>query len=194
MKWPLFILSSLAWAQSGITPPLAGIVRGADNKVRALAGVPGNFLAPLPGGEEAVGYAFSGRFALRKTANEILTLDADGKIVTRLPAPAGPALFAFHPAGEPALAWFPDIREMWRLGPVPERVPFEFDGDIFSIAPGQDGSIRVNEFPVKLEERPKRIQQMSERLFHVLTADGKSLCVRAATGAVWELPAEEVTR
>ncbi|MSV27970.1 MAG: hypothetical protein EXQ52_04390 [Bryobacterales bacterium] len=194
MKWLIFVLTSLAWAQSSIEPPRAGIVRGADNKVRPIHGVPGNFLAPLPDGEEALGYAFSGRFALRKTGNEILTLDADGKIIARLPAPAGPALFAFHPTGEPAIAWLPDIREMWRLGPVHDRVPFESDGDIFSIGPGEDGAIRVNDFPVKFVERPKRIQQMSERLFHVLTAEGKSLSVRAATGAVWELPAEEVTR
>jgi hypothetical protein len=77
---------------------------------------------------------------------------------------------------------------MWRLAPF-ERVAFESGVPVFSIAVGEGGSIRVNDFAIEGYAAPARVQQMSERLFHLLLDDGRSLCVRTGAGAgAWELP------
>lgn len=108
----LFGLWTAAALAQSFTPPLAGVVRDSRNQVRRVHGIAGNFLVSSDAVSEARSAAFSGRFGLLKSEDSVITIDQDGKVLDAAPAPAGDALFAFDREGVPALAYFPETREV----------------------------------------------------------------------------------
>jgi len=101
----LLLTSPSAWAQPVIAPPQLGFVQDADNALRPANGVAGNFiLGPMVAGN-ILSTAFSGSIGLLKTDSSLAAFDPQGKLLSSIDVSGGPALFAFSPAGNLALAY-----------------------------------------------------------------------------------------
>ena len=101
-------------AQPGLTPPQIGFLRDSAHQVRPLLGISGNFWLGDAVAADVVSAASSGSASMLKTSHRLLVLNALGHPVGRAWTATGPALFAFTPAGAPALAWLPDSGELLR--------------------------------------------------------------------------------
>jgi hypothetical protein len=101
-------------AQSGLTPPQIGFLRDSAYNVRPLLGISGNFWLGEIVAAGVVSAASSGCASMLKTATSLLVLNALGKPVGIAATASGTALFAFTPAGAPALAWLADSSELLR--------------------------------------------------------------------------------
>jgi hypothetical protein len=132
-----FCVLALAWtaissAQSGLSPPLLGLVQDHNQILRLVHGIAGNFLLggaiqPRNDPEVALNWAFSGRAGMVKTADHLLLLDGNGA-VARSSAVPNSALFAFGTHGKDALYFIPETGELWRVGPQFDvRAPFSLD-------------------------------------------------------------------
>lgn len=135
------ICAMAAAGQSGLAPPLVGLVTGRLHELRRVHGVAGNF---VPGdaiagnaGERVFDWAFSGRGGMAKTANQLLLLDAGGNILRASAAPDGNAVFAFDAHGLPALYYFAATAELWRVGAASDTLtpldPDQFAGEVRAI-------------------------------------------------------------
>ena len=131
-------LGGLALAQSGLTPPRVGWVLDSGNHPRPLEGVAGNFWLGNSIENETVSIGSSGAAAVLKTAREVIVLDAQGRVVSKFPAPDGPAQFSFTASGSPALVWFSQTRELaYFEGSQLHRVPVNssmLGGDVIALA------------------------------------------------------------
>ena len=132
-----------ATAQSGLAPPLLGLLTDAQQQIRRAYGVTGNFIlgdaVELPSSPgDIVNWAFSGRAGLLKTANQLLLLSAGAGVVRSSPAPAGNAQFAFDAQGQAALYFLAEPAELWRIGAASDiRTPLDpaqIAGDVRGIA------------------------------------------------------------
>jgi hypothetical protein len=139
--------ATMAWGQPGPTAPTAGVVRDAKDAMRMVWGVRGNFLLSPPMLEATRTVAFSGRFAMVKTASEILVLDASMRAVARAPTKDGPALLAFTRDGAPLLAYVPSagLTYRWlgnRLVSAP-RWKQDLTGKLVALAASEPGTVTV---------------------------------------------------
>jgi hypothetical protein len=119
-----------AVAQSGMAPPLLGLVTDSQQQIRRAYGVTGNFIlgdaVEIPSSGEVVNWAFSGRAGLLKTVKQLLLLSASAGIVRSSPAPAGNAQFAFDAHGQAALVFLAEPAELWRIGAMNDiRTPLD---------------------------------------------------------------------
>lgn len=130
-------------AQPGIRSPQLGWVRDADNALRPVTGLAGNFILGDSVLEGVVSSAFSGSFGIVKTATALAVLDREGQILFHTETEPGPALFAFSDQGLPAFVYLTQSQTLlkWntdRLEPAPWDVDLT-GGDVQAIAsPGPD--------------------------------------------------------
>lgn len=101
----LFLVSPNVWAQPAIAPPQLGFVEDSAHALRPAYGLAGNFILGPSIASKIVTEAFSGSFGLLKTASSLAVFDPQGKLLASMDAPSGPALFAFSPSGDMALAY-----------------------------------------------------------------------------------------
>jgi len=137
------LAGTLAWAQSGLTPPQIGYVRDRASNVRPLLGISGNFWLGDAVASHVLSAASSGKASILKTTGMLHVLDALGHPIGRGWIGYGPAVFAFTPSGGPALAWLPESGHLllWNgLRFEPARVnPADLHGTVVSLAaPGPD--------------------------------------------------------
>jgi hypothetical protein len=124
-------------AQEPLAAPLVGWLRD-GGQLRAMYGIPGNFL-PGPAVRDAVwSAAFSGTEGVVKTDSEVITLDRAGQPLRALAAPSGPALFAFDRAGHAEWCYFRHLRQLRHLagGEDPANLS-ELSGSVLAL--GSDG-------------------------------------------------------
>jgi len=108
----MILWGAAAFAQSALMPPLAGLIRDAENRLRPVFGVAGSYTAGDARMEGVSSLAFHGRGGLAKTADSVWVLDEHGRAVERLDAPAGEAMFAFGPDGAPAFIYYRETSEI----------------------------------------------------------------------------------
>lgn len=111
----LILWGTAALAQSAFTPPLVGLFRDSQNRLRPVHGVAGSFLAGDPRLDDISSLAFSGRAGMAKTADSVVLLNAQGHAGERLDAPPGDALFAFDCDNAPAFIYFRETGELRSL-------------------------------------------------------------------------------
>jgi len=112
----LLALAALwAPAQSRLEAPRVGFVLDWENRLRPLYGIAGNFVLGEAVAAGVISAASSTRATLIKLERELVLLDAHGAVRMRWEAPPGGALFAFTPAGEPALVYFSETGELCRI-------------------------------------------------------------------------------
>ncbi len=102
----IIVMTSAVCGQSSLTPPEIGFVQDCRGALRPVRGLAGNFLVDRAGSPRVVSAAFSGSFGLVKSDSALAVIDKQGREITRVDAPRGPALLAFSADGRPALAYF----------------------------------------------------------------------------------------
>jgi hypothetical protein len=113
-----FAAGPSGWAQAGLTPPQIGFLRDRAQNVRPLLGISGTFWFGGAVASGVVSAASSGSATMLKTEDSLQVLDALGHPAGLAWTAPGRALFAFTPAGAPALAWLPDTLELLRWNGV----------------------------------------------------------------------------
>ncbi len=110
----ILVFSVVGLGQDRIGRPLLGWMRDRA-QLRAVYGVAGNFLAAPAIADGVLAAGFSGSAGAIKTDSAVILLDAMGQASRQLPAPPGPALFAFDRAGQAAWCYFPETKQLQRL-------------------------------------------------------------------------------
>ncbi len=114
------VFAAVVWAQSGLTAPRVGCYRDGAGAARPLYGVAGSFIPAPAISAGTLSAACSETAALLKSSDAVEWRGGSFELVSRWPAPEGPALFAF--AGtRTALAYFRSSRKMIRF--EPRRLP-----------------------------------------------------------------------
>jgi len=108
----LLFLAGAAAGQLGV--PRIGCFVDDQRRLRPLSGVAANFLVGAPEAEEAISAACSCGLVLIKKDGSLEVRDRGGSV--EWPAPAGPALFGFSPNGSAALVYYPETKELFRVG------------------------------------------------------------------------------
>jgi hypothetical protein len=127
MKFPILLtICTCAWAQTGVVQPQLGKMLDPNGAVRTVYGIAASVTL---GAAEITGVLSSGcsnTFCLAKTDANIVS--ASGAV----PAPAGPAMFAFD--GAAAFLWFPESRQLaqWQNRGL-AFIPASIDGEVLSI-------------------------------------------------------------
>jgi hypothetical protein len=137
--WMVALVAALpsAWPQPAIAPPQLGFVRDGGSALRPVYGVTGSFVLGSPLDGKIVSEAFSGSIGLLKTDSSLAAFDSTGKRLASIDAAEGPALFAFSPGGNTALAYIPSSNSLieWRgsvFAPVPAK--YEEPDTVLAIA------------------------------------------------------------
>jgi hypothetical protein len=135
----LLLAGSFAAAQPGLTPPQIGFLRDSYDHVRPLLGISGNFWLGDAVAADVLSAASSGRASMIKTPTSLAVLNALGHPLGRDWNARGTALFAFTPAGAPALAWLPDPGVLLRWNglefePARAAVTANLSGTVVSLA------------------------------------------------------------
>ncbi|HSB13054.1 MAG TPA: hypothetical protein VLE22_01265, partial [Bryobacteraceae bacterium] len=125
----LLVCVALVPGQSGIGPPLAGLVRDPCGNLRPVLGVAGSFITGDILSTQVESVSFSGDLGFVKTAKSIQVFDAEGGLISEQAAPPGPALFAIPPDGRGAVAFLPVTGEWWRWSRGGFS-PFEVEPDL----------------------------------------------------------------
>jgi hypothetical protein len=110
-----FLAAASAAAQS-FSPPVVGVMATQKGELRPIYGLAGNLIVGGALRDDVRTFAFSGRYGLAKTANQVLLLDSKAALLASFEAPEGDALFAFGEDGKPSLCYFPQSRELCRIG------------------------------------------------------------------------------
>lgn len=113
----LLFCAALAAGQT-ISAPLVAVFRDDTQHLQHAFGIPGSLSVPaLHGSEPSAVWnsAFTGRSGMTKTAQQLLVLDRTGAVANSFEAPEGDALFAFWRDGTPALVFFAQTGEVWRV-------------------------------------------------------------------------------
>jgi hypothetical protein len=133
-----------ALAQSGLLPPSIGLLRDTSGGLRQVFGTRANFVLGEELAQSVESAAFWNGSGLVKTATSVEVVDEAGRVIDSSPAPPGPALFGFTPAGAPAVVCFPGTRELrsWQAG-VWRPVELDADGEIVAVSGTPGGSILV---------------------------------------------------
>jgi hypothetical protein len=102
----IFFVSLVALAQSGLDRPRLGVMLDSSGAARPVFGVAGSVTLGDPSEGAIVSCACSGTFCLFKTDTSL----------NGVPAPPGPALFAFD--GDAAYVYFPSTHQLarWQAG------------------------------------------------------------------------------
>ncbi len=135
-------------AQPGIRPPQLGWVRDADNALRPVTGLAGNFILGDSVLDGVVSSAFSGSFGIVKTGAALAVIDRVGQILFQTETEPGPALFAFSDQGLPAFVYLTQSQTLlqWKTDRL-EPAPWDVDlmgGDVQAIAsPGPDRAAAI---------------------------------------------------
>ena len=108
------VTATLAFSQSGIGTPHAGILRDAGGRLRAVWGIRGNFFLGPSWMEGAFAASYSGSFAIIKNDKGVFVFDRGMGLVASQPSQGSGALFAFAPDGAPFAAYVPETGEMYR--------------------------------------------------------------------------------
>src|SRR5277367_3684129 len=108
----LLLFSMATWAQHSLAPPEVGFLIESSGHVYPVNGLAGNFVLGRAAGSGIISAAFSGAFRMLKTDSALSVVNQHGRIVARMDAPAGPALFAFSTGGSPAVAYFPQSKTL----------------------------------------------------------------------------------
>jgi hypothetical protein len=103
----ILVFTSIASGQSGIYTPRLGFIRDADNVLRPVLGLPGNFVLGTAAEFPALRVAFSGRSGILKTEDSLAVFDARGEVLCRWQIP-GQAAVGLSPDGSEAIAFLPD--------------------------------------------------------------------------------------
>ena len=107
--------SAISGAQPGLAPPRLGCLLAETGSLRSMLGLPGNFILGEVVESEVRSAACSERFALVKLEDALELLDEQARLITRWSAPGGPALFALSAEGLPALVYFPQTSQWFRV-------------------------------------------------------------------------------
>lgn len=137
----LFLASGAA-GQLGV--PRIGCFVDDQHRLRPLSGVTASFLVGAPEAEEVISAACSGGLVLIKKAGSLEVRNRDGS--AEWPAPGGPALFGFSPNGLSALVYYPETRELFRVGRnAPVLLPLP-EGEVVAVGSpdGPAAVVRVN--------------------------------------------------
>ncbi|MGD0298214.1 MAG: hypothetical protein ABSE86_13970, partial [Bryobacteraceae bacterium] len=131
----LALLSSAGWAQRSLAPPQVGFMQDSQGGIRPVTGLAGNFLVGRAASTGIVSAGFSGAFGMLKSDSALTVIDQQGRAITSVDAPAGPALFAFSIDESPALAYFQQSKTLavWD-GHTFHTVPLETDDTVLSIS------------------------------------------------------------
>ncbi|MDX2152204.1 MAG: hypothetical protein SFV54_15810 [Bryobacteraceae bacterium] len=127
----LLLLTLLVSAVSAQQAPRIGVVRDDSGRLQRVVGLAGSFVVQNDD-LHVLAAASSGREAILKTAEELIITDGDGRRLTALSAPPGPANFAFAKDGSAALVWFASTRELCRL-PSGRPLPWQPSGEVVAI-------------------------------------------------------------
>jgi hypothetical protein len=155
------LFAASATAQIGV--PRLGFLRDRAGALRPLLGVSGNVMLGEPIEQNVISAGFGRTTGFAKKQNEVLRIQS-GKVVERMAAPSGEALF-YLAGAEIAAIYFPEAKERWRLSksgfdkeigveePLAERLwdsgwitNFEWLSDGWAVVRGQNTlyAIRVN--------------------------------------------------
>lgn len=143
--FPVFMWTAclgFAVAQSRMAEPRAGFILDTAGTLRPLLGVAGAFVPGEPALSGVLKFAHSGRGGFAKTETALVILDSSGAAILTVDAPLGPALFAFGADQQPALVFYPQSGELFRIGAEGlEKTDLQLDGDIIAIAMDQTGAL-----------------------------------------------------
>jgi hypothetical protein len=108
----LFLAVVAASAQQGIAPPQLGFIAAADHSLRPVLGLPGNLLLGSAVADNIQSAAWSGSYGLVKSDALLIAFNGT-RMLGSIDASRGPALFAFHSNGSPALALLSQSGELY---------------------------------------------------------------------------------
>ena len=191
----LLFLASSAEGQLGV--PRIGCFVDGQGRLRPVSGVAATFLVGAPEVEGAISAACSGSLALIKKDGLLEVRKGDS--VVEWPAPGGPALFGFSPNGSAALVYYPETKELFRVGkyaPAPLPAP---EGEVLAVGSPEgpaavvrrDGELWI----VGADARPAPPDAVEPLLLlpdgGLLYARGKELVLAGTDGSErsFELPA-----
>jgi hypothetical protein len=140
----LGLFSMAMWAQHSLTPPEVGFLVGSSGHVYAVSGLAGNFVLGRAAGSGIISAAFSGVFRMLKTDSALSVVNQRGRVVARMDAPPGPALFAFSANGSPAIAYFPQSKALLVWDGREFRPGPEIDQDVLAIGSGGEFLVQRN--------------------------------------------------
>lgn len=107
--------SAISLAQTGLAPPHLGCLVAEGGSLRPVLGVPGNFVLGEVVEWGVVSAACGKGFALIKREDALELVDEESGLIRRWSAPGGPALFALSREGQPALVYFPQTSQWFRV-------------------------------------------------------------------------------
>ena len=190
-------------AQIGL--PRAGCFCDAAGRLRSVFGLAGNFVIGEPERAGVLAAACSGRLTVLKLPDAIEVRRGD-ELLYRYDAAPGPALFAFSPRGDEALAWLPESAELLKLtaaavtrltprsivtvlrGESEAPVLLRPDG---TLACARDRELVLGDAVVPLPGRAVSLENLGPRFVRVVLADGAghlALESREDAWVVWRLP------
>jgi hypothetical protein len=136
MKWiTLFVAAASAFAQHAIAPPQIGFIRDASFSLRPVYGITGTFILGQSISRRILSQAFSGSVLLLKSDSSLAALNPEGKLLASAEVSGGPALFAFSPGGDTALAYIASSNSL-----------VEWQGGVFAplaLHPGTDAVVAI---------------------------------------------------
>jgi hypothetical protein len=131
-------IACTALAQSTVEPPQLGMMLDTKGQVRPVIGVAGSITLgdPVTSGALSVG---CGRGVCLFKTRSAVAAQTSGFGTSGIPAPPGPALFAF--AANTTLVYFPLSRQLarWHDGQL-DPVPVALTGEVLSLRVGNQGN------------------------------------------------------
>lgn len=124
----LFIVCGASgFAQPNLGLPLVGLARDPyHQQLRLVYGVAGNFVSRDVVAGNVTTWSFAGNGGLVKTRGELLQLDRNGRTLRRTSVPGDNAVLDAGNPQAPALSFFPNNGELWKVLPQGNRrVPLE---------------------------------------------------------------------
>ncbi|MCS6953170.1 MAG: hypothetical protein RMK57_11255 [Bryobacterales bacterium] len=121
--------AAAAFAQSGLTPPLVGVIPNVSGRPALVYGVANSFVLGSSWDWERVEH--TGRYLLahreaEAAGGQLAVLTLEGEVLCRQGVPSGTVRFGFSASGEDALAWFAAPGQLVRVrGCTMEPLPLE---------------------------------------------------------------------
>ncbi len=147
LAFAILLCAALAFGQSGIRRPRAGMFRDRAGDLRPVFGVSGAFVLGDPLAEKVESSSFSSNIGVVKTEAKLQIRDGSGKILHEWEVPTGRARAAISPDGTKVTAFFFETGELrYWSSETPDELPVAWTAngtEVLSLAMPDSGRVTL---------------------------------------------------